>query len=797
MPDHTPIPSRLRPIFLAAIGLLVTATRAVADDAPPQVSGRYPHLAMYNRQGECGTGAVVPWSDRLWVITYAPHQPKGSDDKLYEIDADLKRIVRPESVGGTPADRMIHAESKQLIIGPYFIDEQRNVRVVTPEKMPGRLTAAAQHLSEPANKVYVFDMEGALYEIDVHTLAVSKLFNRVAPGAHGKGAYTGQGRFVIANNGNIVANKTTPTLGDPAYAKDPEAAGALAEWDGKSWKMLERRSFTDITGPGGINGSPDDKSPLWAIGWDKRSVMLKLLDGGKWQNFRLPIADYSHAAKHGWYTEWPRIREVGNGKLLMNMHGGWYDFPKAFSAARTDGIRPLGSHLKITGDFCAWNGKLVFGCDDASILNNPLLAQSQSNLWFSSWEGLSQCGLPSGDGGPWLNDSVKAGEPSAPYLLAGYEQRVVHLSNGSDHPANFTLEVDANGKGSWANYKTIAVAAHGYEFHVIPADVKGEWVRVKTDVDCEDASAYFHYGPGGGRMVQPELFASLAGPMDRYVPATVRPLGEEPGSLWIDTPSLRATDTENVPPMEMTAELKLRPYSGKVVVEPKSIGAADDYAVRIDERSVVVTEGKKRYRLPLSSDVGLARPIREVVTERFLLNAGGSFYMLPYPSAGGASRIKPICTHDKRISDFCSWRGLMVLAGAKLDAKPHGHYFAAEQSGPGVWLGDIDDLWKMGKPRGHGGPWLNTLIEQGVPSDPYLLAGYDQKALQLSHDAVGMVQVTLEVDIAANGTWSTFKIFEVPAGQTVKYQFPTGYSAQWLRARCYTACRATLQLTYE
>jgi hypothetical protein len=137
--------------------------RGEAARAPVEISGRYPHLAMFNHQGECGTGAVVPWADRLWVITYSPHLPHGSDDKLYEIDADLNRTIRPESVGGTPADRMIHRESNQLIIGPYLIDAGRHVRVVPPARMPGRLTAVARHLEDPANKVYVYDMEGALY----------------------------------------------------------------------------------------------------------------------------------------------------------------------------------------------------------------------------------------------------------------------------------------------------------------------------------------------------------------------------------------------------------------------------------------------------------------------------------------------------------------------------------------------------------------------------------------------------------------------------------------------------------
>ena len=41
----------------------------------------------------------------------------------------------------------------------------------------------------------------------------------------------------------------------------------------------------------------------------------------------------------------------------------------------------------------------------------------------------------------------------------------------------------------------------------------------------------------------------------------------------------------------------------------------------------------------------------------------GTFYMLPRTNSGGVAGMKPICTHGKRISDFCSWRGLLVLAG--------------------------------------------------------------------------------------------------------------------------------------
>ena len=100
--------------------------------APTSWSGIYPHLASFNDEGECGTGAIVPWAGKLWFLTYAPHSPFGSSDKLYSIGPDLSLVVHPESVGGTPAGRMIHAETGQLIIGPYVIDAAGKVRVVSP-----------------------------------------------------------------------------------------------------------------------------------------------------------------------------------------------------------------------------------------------------------------------------------------------------------------------------------------------------------------------------------------------------------------------------------------------------------------------------------------------------------------------------------------------------------------------------------------------------------------------------------------------------------------------------------------
>ncbi|MEM9368560.1 MAG: hypothetical protein AAGD07_21405 [Planctomycetota bacterium] len=178
---------------------------AVPPDPPAaprtdlSISGVYPHLTtygIYSQNGahyksghnECGIGAIVPWAGKLWMVNYAPHMPRGSEHKLYSIDADLSQpmTVHPESVGGTPAGRMIHKESNQLLIAHHLIDASGNVRTIPPSEMPIRVTAIARHLTDPADLVYYIDMEGSIWQANVHTLAVKRLFKKPVPGWHGK-----------------------------------------------------------------------------------------------------------------------------------------------------------------------------------------------------------------------------------------------------------------------------------------------------------------------------------------------------------------------------------------------------------------------------------------------------------------------------------------------------------------------------------------------------------------------------------------------------------------------------------
>ncbi|MEJ8844895.1 hypothetical protein WG954_21050 [Lacibacter sp. H375] len=800
-------------IAAATLTAQTTTTKGIAlkpsSKKPLQISGVYPHLTVFNEGGstacepvgtdvnydkklegrEVGIGATVPWAGKLWMVTYSPHCPNGSSDKLYSIDSNLNMIIHPESVGGTPANRMIHKESNQLITGSYFIDANGKVRVVPLTVMPGRMTATARHLFDPANMVYFYDMEGMLYEVNVHTLAVKKLFNKPVPGWHGKGGYTAQKRLIIANNGEHkvfdIGNEDLKAGGAP---KNDEEKGVLAEWDGKEWRIIERRQFTDVTGPGGIYGSPDDNAPAWSMGWDKRSVILKLLDNGKWYTFRLPKSTRTYEGLGGWFTEWPRIREVGNNKMLMDMFGMFYDFPKTFSYKNTGGISPISNHLRYVPDFCNWNGKLVIATDETSILENPMAGRSQSNLWFGNFADLKQWGATNGWGGPWIKDAVKAGEPSDAFLVNGFGKKILHLSHDATEAVTFTLEIDKAGNNKWETNKTITVAAKGYQYLIFPADFSANWIRVKSNKNCT-ASAFFHF-TGKPHVKQDAMFNSIAGIDEAGDVHTnlIRPAGHNKNLQVLNISNGKKEYAELDEKLEfMTAVADSTKQMEKLLSFKKDF--------EVDEASVIVKDKTGTFRLPKTSakyETFSYRNARELESERYMLNAHGTLYEIGRES--GFAAIRPITTHKKKIIDYCTWRGLLVISGTKINAAKDGHYFNSTNNSNGLWFGGIDDVWKLGKPVGEGGVWKNSQVVAKQPSLPYLMTGYDKKKISLTADKD--VTITLEVDVDHNG-WNEYKKIKVPAGKTVEYVFPDGYSAHWVRATADKDCKATAWFIYQ
>jgi hypothetical protein len=450
--------------------------------------------------------------------------------------------------------------------------------------------------------------------------------------------------------------------------------------------------------------------------------------------------------------------------------------------------------------------------NDASRQGNPILGYPESNLWFGRWEDLRGFGPPAGWGGPWVKDAVKAGEPSEPFLFAGFKQRVLHLVQNTGEPVTFTLETDAAGDGRWAKCAAVTVPASGYAWHVIPPETAGEWVRLKADRDVKAATAYFHYF-SGFQSPDPAMFKSLAAADSpaRRSEGILRPEGAEDMPLQfaatVVDDSGKAAETGYY---VMGADLRLRRVDDAAAEKTLRAKRAPTQDFEVDDASVLMKDKKgNRYRLPKGAEVfsspsaaGWPRGIREIVTERNMMNIHGTFYELPREDSGGLAKIRPITTHNRRIFDYASWRGLLVLSGNLVGAAAYGHgmpcpYVASDDGKVGLWLGNVEDLWKLGPPRGQGGPWCNSAVRAGEPSDPYLMTGYDRKAVRLSHDGPGDVRFTIEVDFLASGHWHPYDTIAVPAGKTVTHTFPAGFAAHWARVKADADCKATAWFIYD
>jgi hypothetical protein len=223
-----------------------------------------------------------------------------------------------------------------------------------------------------------------------------------------------------------------------------------------------------------------------------------------------------------------------------------------------------------------------------------------------------------------------------------------------------------------------------------------------------------------------------------------------------------------------------------------------------DASSVLVVDDRgRRWRLPKTNEAydapteaGLLRICREVSTERDLFSAYGTFYELPAENADGFAKVRPVATHGYRIMDYASFRGMLVMSGVRADASGE-HVIRSEDGKVALWVGAIDDLWRLGKPGGHGGPWLGTAVTADTPSDPYLMWGYDQRELSLSHDLTGSVEVDVELDLTGTAVWVKWQTIAVPAGETLRVQIDPSIQARWLRTKARASCTATAQLRYK
>ncbi len=454
-----------------------------------QIHGIFPHTSIsgnLEQRSETGIGALIPWANKLWAVGYVAHI-FGSGIGLYEMDENMNFNKHPESITGTYANRMMHDPTDQAIIGPHIIDKTGHVRTFK-DLAKHRLTATMKHLFLPDSLVYFLTMEGLLFEANVHTLKTKQVANLVNQFyqqtydvllkkgiyIHFKGGYTGNGRVVVANN----SYQNEDYIGK-------QKGGRLAEWDGSKWTILDSTAYIEV------NGKPKDiyGNGIWAIGWDRKSVkmMFQSPESGGWKTYRLPKG--TQAWEHAWNTEWMRIREAQTERFMVDAFGIFYEMPVMSYGGLPLPLKPVCNHLRVIPDYVSWRGFLVLASDQG----DNAVGQPQSNFMFSHIDQLWSWGKPAGWGSVWQDEALKVGQVSDPYLMNGFDKKVVHFRTKPGKPVYFDIEVDLLGNNQWVNYKTVSTTITGYAFHVFPPGYSAKWVRIKTPQVAENATVHFVY----------------------------------------------------------------------------------------------------------------------------------------------------------------------------------------------------------------------------------------------------------------------------------------------------------------
>jgi hypothetical protein len=461
-------------------------THATPGDAPArsrwiQVDGVVPQLEPAgidpDLSGDRGIGALLAWDGHLWGVACGAPGDQGGG--LYELGPDPLARRHPASVPGEHTNRLIHHESAQAFLGPYVLaahaSEVRRITVLTNQ----RVAATARHLADPAHRVYQITRDGLLFETDVASLETTQVADLKrelhlpeSARSNFRAAATGQGRLIVACD----------TYEEPDYL-GKRSAGRLAQFDGKAWSIVEEDPFVDVAAPA---ESSDESAPIYAIGWDKASTVLRVLHRGTWRRYRLPKGGSSWDRGGGQLGM--RIRAIDPGRALLDASGLFYELPATMPGGHLWGIVPVARHLRSCPDFIPWRGLLAL----AGEAESPACGTLGSNLWFIPLDRLWSLGNPQGWGAVWWDDLIEPDAVSDPFLMTGFDQKVLHLTHTGDEVATFTIDVDFLGDGTWKTYASIQVFPGVYAHHEFPPGYAAHWVRVRCDTPGR-ATAVFMY----------------------------------------------------------------------------------------------------------------------------------------------------------------------------------------------------------------------------------------------------------------------------------------------------------------
>lgn len=182
--------------------------------------------------------------------------------------------------------------------------------------------------------------------------------------------------------------------------------------------------------------------------------------------------------------------------------------------------------------------------------------------------------------------------------------------------------------------------------------------------------------------------------------------------------------------------------------------------------------------------------IRPVLTERYLMNAFGTWFRLSpwlaHASAGGIEnfgtpgtdypRLEAVGNYVDTVTDFAVWNGKFAI-GTNNMSEQAGKFPTAGQSQSCIKFCDIESVMAV-KPKGTGYLWYKEAVVAGVSSDAMLMRGYDKKCLFIKNDTATACTVTINLINYSDSHAYPTTIVTVANGLSV-LAFPEGMECDW------------------